>query len=221
MAPAITAAIITAVLGGIVLLLGARVARNATRYAAELQAAQRRRDTELAVLKEFSDSVTELTSAAGSYVFAVRHMEIPPGKTWKQFVDTLPEDQKRQRISLLMDLVVKREVSRALSSALPWADIREQYSIFDTWAGHFRDDQFQEATKLSNDHPNLTNNLIAVIGGRRRDLMATYPVAVPKPRRWWHRTAPIEEIAPETPDTPPVQQAAWVAEIPPSTEDEG
>jgi hypothetical protein len=212
------APIIGAIIGAIVVLVGARVARNATRYAAELQAAQRRRDSELIVLKEFNDSVTALISATGLYVFAVKHMGLPAGRTWEQFLGTLSDEKKQQRLSLLMDLVAKREVSRALSRGLPWDDLREQYTILDTWAGQFRDDRFGDLLQWGKEHPNITNDLIAAIGERTRLLLFTYPVSAPRGRHWWNRKAQSTESAQTT---PAVQQAGWVAEIPPNTAGEG
>jgi hypothetical protein len=102
--------IITAVIGGIVVLSGAFVARNATRYAAELQAAQRRRDSELAELKEFGDGVTSRVDATGKYMFALKQMKLPTDNvSFEQFVSGLSEPQRQRRISHLLEIQDKRE----------------------------------------------------------------------------------------------------------------
>ena len=167
------------VIGAIVVLLGAIVARNATRYAAELEAAQRRRDSQLVELKEFSDSVTALIAATAKYVFVLHDMDLPTDADYAHVVSGLPEPQRQKRMSLLLDIVDKRERSRALSSGIPWENIREQYMIIDTFAILFRDHKIVEALAWSNEHTDITMTLVALIGERRRELLAS-----PKPRRW-------------------------------------
>jgi uncharacterized membrane-anchored protein YhcB (DUF1043 family) len=192
------ATIIGALIGALVVLVGARVARNATRYAAELQAGQRRKESELAELKEFGDSVAGLIAATGGYVFVLKHLAADPSN-FEQWLAGLPERHKQQRIALLMQIAATRERSRSLSCGLPWDNVRERYDVLDSLASLLRDDMIAEAFAWGNEHPDTADNLITVIGERRRELLAAYPVSAPGPRRWWERARQVGEIESNTP----------------------
>jgi hypothetical protein len=179
--------VITAVIGGIVVIAGALVARSATRHAARLQALQRRHDSDLGVLKEFNEGVLALVYATGKYEFTVKHMASGSGGSFQkseQFLSGLSEEQKELRMTLLLQIVECRERVRFLSSGLPWDDIREQYLTGDTFASLLRDDKLDEAFAWSAANPDVVQKLVELIGERRRKLLASYPTSVPKPPGW-------------------------------------
>lgn len=62
----------SAIFAGILGLFGAHVGKNATRYAANLQAAQRRHDLEIARLERARDDLMAAATAAQSYAWYVK-----------------------------------------------------------------------------------------------------------------------------------------------------
>jgi hypothetical protein len=116
-------AILTAIIGAVVVIAGAFVARNATHYAAELEAVQRRRDAELQDLLEFRDALVDALHAMGEYVFVLRHIALPHEPAFERLSEESPGLERRMRH--LLPLIGKRERLRNLAIGLLWEDLRE------------------------------------------------------------------------------------------------
>ena len=169
--------ILTAIIGAVVVIAGAVVARNATHYAAELEAAQRRRDAELQDLLEFRDALIEALHALGEYLFVLKHMVLPKETGLEQFGKESPDTETR--IRHLIPLIGKRERLRNLAIGLLWEDIRECYQPFDDLITLLRDDKVVEALALHEAQPEMADQLVHLIGERRRSLVASYPTSAP------------------------------------------
>ncbi len=176
--------ILTAIIGAVVVMTGAFVARNATHYAAELQAVQRRRDAELQDLLEFRDALVEALHAMGEYLFVLRHMPLPREPAFERLSEESPGLERR--MSHLIPLVGKRERLRNLAIGLLWEDLREATRPLDNLIQLLRDDKVVEALALHEANPNMTDELVHLIGERRRQLVVEYPTSVAMtPFRYW------------------------------------
>ena len=176
--------ILTAVIGAVVVILGAMVARNATHYTAELQAVQRRRDAELQDLLEFRDAVVDALHALGEYLFVLKHMALPNEAAFERLTDASPVLERRMKH--LLPLVGERERLRNLAIGLLWEDLREAAKPLDELIGLLRDDKVVEALALHEADPEVADRLVHLIGERRRQLVTSYPTSVPMtPFRYW------------------------------------
>ena len=176
--------VLTAVIGAVVVITGAFVARNATHYAAELQAVQRRRDAELQDLLEFRDALVDALHTLGEYLFVLRHMVLPHEPAFERFSDTSPDLQTRMKH--LLPLIGKRERLRSLAIGLLWEDLREATRPVDELIQLLRDDKVVEAFAVHEANPEMTDRLVHLIGERRRQLVESYPTSVPmSPLRYW------------------------------------
>lgn len=138
----------TAVIGAVVVLAGALVARSATRYAAGLEAAQRRRDAELISLREFRDVLIEVLA--------------------NQFLESI-EGYGGFRVSIAEQM----ERLRNLARCLPWPDLREAFDPLDRIlleAARPRD----AALRIDEDAM-LLENFVDRLADRHRQLVASYP----------------------------------------------
>ncbi len=164
------------------------VARNATHYAAELQAVQHRRDAELQDLLEFRDALVDALHALGEYLFVLRHMVLPHEPAFERIGDTSPDVERRMRH--LLPLIGKRERLRNLAIGLLWEDLREATRPVDELIQLLRDDKVIEAFAMHEAHPDMTDELVHLIGERRRELVESYPTSVPmSPLRYWPWTS--------------------------------
>lgn len=176
--------ILTAIIGAVVVIAGAFVARNSTHYAAELQAVQRRRDAELQDLLEFRDALVDALHAMGEYLFVLRHIALPHEPAFERLSDESPGIERRMRH--LIPLIGKRERLRNLAIGLLWEDLREATRPVDDLIQLLRDDKVVEAFAMHEANPNMTDQLVHLIGERRRQLVASYPTSVPMtPFRYW------------------------------------
>ena len=140
--------LVTAVIGAVVVLAGALVARSATRYAAGLEAAQRRRDAELISLREFRDVLIEVLA--------------------NQFLESI-EGYGGFRVSIAEQM----ERLRNLARCLPWPDLREAFDPLDRIlleAARPRD----AALRIDEDAM-LLENFVDRLADRHRQLVASYP----------------------------------------------
>lgn len=176
--------ILTAIIGAVVVIAGAIVARNATHYAAELEAVQRRRDAELQDLLEFRDALVDALHALGEYLFVLKHMALPHEGAFERLGVESPELDRRMKH--LIPLIGKRERLRSLAIGLLWEDLRDATRPLDDLIQLLRDDKVVEAFALHEANPNLADQLVHLIGERRRQLVVSYPTAVPMtPFRYW------------------------------------
>lgn len=187
--------ILTAIIGAVVVIVGAVVARNATHYAAELEAVQRRREAELQDLLEFRDAVVDALHALGEYLFVLKHMAIPNEAAFER----LSEDSSpvlERRMKHLLPLVGKRERLRNLAIGLLWEDLREATKPLDELIQLLRDDKVIEALALHEANPDMAEQLVHLIGERRRQLVTSYPTSVPMtPFRYWPSKTPRPDSA--------------------------
>ncbi len=176
--------ILTAIIGATVVIAGAFVARNSTHYAAELEAVQRRRDAELQDLLEFRDALVDALHALGEYLFVLRHMALPHEPAFERLSTESPELEMRMKH--LLPLIGKRERLRNLAIGLVWEDLREATRPLDDLIQLLRDDKVVEAIALHEANPDMTDQLVHLIGERRRQLVTSYPTSVPMtPFRYW------------------------------------
>ena len=176
--------VLTAIIGAIVVIAGAVVARNTTNYAAELEAVQRRRDAELQDLLEFRDALVDALHAMGEYLFVLRHMALPHEPAFERLGDESPVIERRMKH--LLPLIGKRERLRNLAIGLLWEDLREATRPLDDLIQLLRDDKVVEAFAMHEANPDMTDQLVHLIGERRRQLVASYPTSVPMtPFRYW------------------------------------
>jgi len=158
--------IITAVIGAAVVIAGAIVARNATRYAANLQAQKARHEAHVSILTEFIDAAVDAATAVQTYVHDVpkdlRAHEVDPDD-WpkvKPFFD--PALAKIQR-------------ARALSNSLIWPDVKSAwdqcddilYGVIegkdpDLWSKHLK------------TQPDSITRLMMIAGTKRADILESY-----------------------------------------------
>ena len=176
--------ILTAAIGAVVVIAGAFVARNATHYAAELEAVQSRREAELRDLLEFRDALVDALHAMGEYLFVLRHIALPHEPSFERLGGESPALEMRMKH--LLPLIGKRERLRNLAIGLLWEDLREATKPLDELIQLLRDDKVVEAFAVHEAHPDMTDQLVHLIGERRRELVETYPTSVPMtPFRYW------------------------------------
>lgn len=176
--------ILTAIIGAVVVIAGAFVARNSTHYAAELVAVQPRRDAELQDLLEFRDALVDALHAMGEHLFVLRHISLPHEPAFERLGDDSPGIERRMRH--LIPLIGKRERLRNLAIGLLWEDLREATRPVDNMIQLLRDDKVVVAFTTHEANPNMTDQLVHLIVERRRQLVASYPTSVPMtPLRYW------------------------------------
>ncbi|TDL11864.1 hypothetical protein EUA04_02460 [Mycolicibacterium obuense] len=165
--------LVTAVIGAVVVLAGALVARSATRYAAGLEAAQRRRDAELISLREFRDVLIEVLARVSAYRYALTRVarDTPAAdrpEAANQFLETI-KGYGGFRVSIAEEM----ERLRNLARCLPWPDLREAFDPLDRIlleAARPRD----AALRIDEDAM-LLENFVDRLADRHRQLVASYP----------------------------------------------
>jgi hypothetical protein len=86
----------------------------------------------------------------------------------------------------LLPLIGKRERLRNLAIGLLWEDLREATRPLDDLIQLLRDDKVVEAFAMHEANPDMTDQLVHLIGERRRELVVSYPTSVPMtPFRYW------------------------------------
>ena len=157
-------------------ILAALVARNATRYAANLQAAQRAHDAQLDHLDEVGSAVLEALTAVQSYVLTTHE--------WKD------EQKARVVFEVRLGKLLKTKtpaliaLSRAdfLAGGLIWDVLRVQCEralrrLKDVVDGPWEVADLVWDTAVS-ENPNIFTVATEAIYEQRRSLLADYPVRI-------------------------------------------
>ncbi|MEH3139530.1 MAG: hypothetical protein PGN37_04965 [Mycobacterium kyogaense] len=165
--------LITAVIGAVVVLTGALVARSATRYAAGLEAAQRRRDAELVSLREFRDVLIEVLARVSAYRYALTRVapDVPEHER--------PEEANRflERVEgyggFRVAMAEQLDRLRNLARCLPWEDLREAFDPLDRILREAA--RPREAALRIDEDALLLEGFIDRLADRHRELVASYP----------------------------------------------
>ncbi|MCV7420559.1 hypothetical protein H7K45_08405 [Mycobacterium yunnanensis] len=166
--------LLTAVIGAVVVLTGALVARGATRYAAQLQAAQRRRDAELVSLREFRDVLIGALGRLSAFRYALTQV-VSDGPAVQRF-----EEANRLLESVdgyggfRVEMAEHLERVRTLARCLVWADLREAFRPLDRIlleAARPRD-----AVVRIEQQSVLLEEFVSLLADRQRQLLEDYPV---------------------------------------------
>lgn len=166
---------ITAFVGAVVVLAGAVVARNATRYAAQLDAAQRRRDAELAHLREFRDVLLDALTYASVYRYALSRVpkDIDEQDRFDEAMQVL--EGSAGRSAFRIEVAESLERVRNLARGLLWPELREAFRPLDALLADV-DGPHEAAVRLDVD-PHILETFVAALTAQHRHLLQTYPVA--------------------------------------------
>jgi hypothetical protein len=171
-----------AVFAGILGLVGARVGRNATRYAAELQAgvnrenaelqaAQRCHDVEIAHLRDAEEALFAAATAIQSYTwYANERVKAGIPITTEEWIESR---------SLIDPAIHGAQKLRAIAPTLPSESLRDAYIAVERLifkVVHEGIDAWSESVK---NQPDPITRAISETAGEIRELLQTYPVEVP------------------------------------------
>ncbi len=165
--------LLTALTGAAVVFAGALVARAATQYAAELEAAQRRRDAEIAHLAEFRDAVIDALTSFAMYkhILARIPREDSKAATYKKAVLVL--EDIAGHAAFRTDAVPQLERVRNLARGLMWRDLRAAFEPLDALLSPAED---LLGTAINFDeNSDLIDSFVVLVANRQRDLIETYP----------------------------------------------
>ena len=159
-----------ALFGGILALVGARVGREATKYAANLQAAQRHRDIELARLERARDELSTAATAVQTFAWYVdESVRVKALISHEEWQESRP---------FIEPAVIGAQRLRAIAPTLPSESLRNAYQEVDQLimavVGGSEDgtDIWHEAT--SNQPDEITRAMTATADEIKR-LYDTYP----------------------------------------------
>lgn len=173
-----------AVFGGILGLFGARIGRNATRYSAQLQAAQRRRDVEIAHLHDAEQALFAAATAIQSYTwYADERVKLGAPITPDEWVDSR---------SLTEPAIQAAQKLRALAPTLPSESLRDAYIDVERLIFKIVREGVGVWNESVRSQPDPITRAISATAGEIRYLLQTYPAEVPK--------------KPASPQTPEKQQ---------------
>lgn len=165
--------LLTALVGAVVVIGGARVARGATQYAAELGAAQRRRDAEIAHLAEFRDAVIDALTSFAMYKRALAR--IPPEDSKEATYEKagVALEDVAGHAAFRTDIVPQLERVRNLARGLMWQDLRAAFEPLDAMISP-ADDLLGTAINM-NENSELIDSFVVLVADRQRELIETYP----------------------------------------------
>jgi hypothetical protein len=166
--------LLTALIGAVVVLTGALVARGATHYAAELDAAQHRRDAELVSLREFRDVLLNALGRLSAFQYAMSRVapDTPAGQRFEEanrFLEGI-EGYGGFRVEMAEHL----ERLRNLARCLVWADLREAFGPLDQIL-HEAARPREAAVRIEQDAA-LLEDFVSLLADRQRQLLEDYPV---------------------------------------------
>lgn len=166
--------IITAFVGAVVVLAGAVVARNATRYAAQLDAAQRRRDAELTHLREFRDVLLDALTYASVYRYALSRVpdDVDEQDRFGEAMRVLEGDGGRSAFRI--EVAESLERLRNLAKGLLWPDLRDAFRPLDAVLAEVGGPH--EAAMRIDDDPEVLETFVAALTAQHRHLLESYPV---------------------------------------------
>jgi hypothetical protein len=165
--------LVTAAIGAAVVFAAALISRASTNYAAELSAAQRRRDAEIAHLGEFRNALIEALTSFATY----RHIlgRIPAADlkavAYERAVEALEEVGGYSQFRV--DTVLQLERVRNLAMGLMWPDLRSEFEPLDALLSP-RDDLLGTAINAT-ENADLIEAFVVMVARRQRTLIETYP----------------------------------------------
>jgi hypothetical protein len=157
---------ITAVIGAVVVIAGAIVARNATRYAANLNAQQARNQAHVSILSEFIETALDAVTAVQSYVHGV------PRDLRQHIVD----EEDWPKVKPMFDpALIKIQRARALSNSLIWPDVQTAWNeCYEFLYGVIEGDDPDLWSKHTKNQPDSITRLLAISGQNRADILKSY-----------------------------------------------
>jgi len=175
-----------AIFAGILGLVGARIGRNATQYSAELQAsvskatteysadlqaAQRRRDVELAQLRDAQAELLTAATAVQSFVwYAEKRVKLGIPITTEEWVASRP---------LLEPAIHGAQRLRAIAQTLPSDSLRDVYVEVERLIFRVVRDGIDEWHKSVENQPDAITRAVSATAGEIRELLQTYPGEAP------------------------------------------
>lgn len=161
-----------AIFAGILGLIAAHVGKNATQYAANLQAAQRRRDVEIAQLREAQEHLMRAAIACQSFTW---HVDKPARLRTK-----VSEKDWDLMLPHLEPAVHAAQRLRALAPTLPTESLRNAYIeveelIMAVGSGSDDDDLPDPWGEATNNQPDPITRAIQATADEIRRLYDTYP----------------------------------------------
>jgi hypothetical protein len=171
--------IVTAVMATVTALVTARTQRRTARYNADLQAAQKQRDNEIAHLVEFRNELMGTVGAAQRAVYYIKTSQRRPlDNIVKDAIDHLP--------SSVLDIYEKKERLRTLAGALIWPEIQVVYAIVREPFDDIPQQKTDAWAKAMVEDPNLFTMAINTLGVLHAKLLREYPVTVDEPPTGLH-----------------------------------
>jgi hypothetical protein len=166
--------IITAFVGAVVVLAGAVVARNATRYAAKLDAAQRRRDAELVHLREFRDALVDALTYVSVYRYALSRVaqDISEQDRFDEAMRLLEDTGGRSAFRI--EVTESLERLRNLALGLLSEELREAFGPLGALLTEI--DSPHEAAIRIDDDPDVLDAFAVALAAHHRHLLQSYPV---------------------------------------------
>lgn len=165
--------IITAFVGAVVVLAGALVARNATRHAAELAAAQRRRDAELAHFREFRDVLIDALTYASVYRYALGRVAPETGEQDRFDAAMRVLEHHGGRAAFRIEIAEILERLRILSDGLLWPELRDAFRPIG--AALIAVESPHEAAIRIDEDPQMLETFVAALTAHHRNLLQSYP----------------------------------------------
>lgn len=167
--------LLTALTGAIVVLSGTLIARAATRYAAGLQAAQRRRDAEIAHLAEFRDAVIDALTSFAIFKHSLARITREDSKEATYEKAGVALEDIAGHSAFRTDTIPQLERVRNLARALMWEDLRAAFEPLEALLSP-ADDLLGTAIKLD-ENSQLIDTFVELVASRQRALIENYPCA--------------------------------------------
>lgn len=165
--------VLTALVGAAVVFAAALVARAATQYAAELEAAQRRRDAEIAHLAEFRDAVIDALTSFAVYKHILARIPREGSKPATYEKAVLAVEDIAGHAAFRTDAVPQLERVRNLARGLMWQDLRAAFEPLNALLCPV-DNLLGTAINLD-ENSDLIDSFVLLVANRQRDLIETYP----------------------------------------------
>ena len=160
---------VLAIVGGVI---AAEIGRRGTRYAADLEARQAGRETQVSILTDFLDTVLNTAQAVQAYAFGV------------------PAEQRRQRLhaghwaevhALFEPALMAVHRASVLSKSLLWPDITAAYGTCDEFflkviRGTDEEAELQSWGEVLYNEDSPIAVVVDLVGDRRREVLAGYRV---------------------------------------------
>lgn len=161
-----------AVFGGILGLVAAHIGRNATKYSAELQAAQRRRDVEIAHLRDAEQALFTAATAIQSYTWYA-------DERVKSGLPIAPDEWVDSR-SLTEPAIQAAQKLRAIAPTLPSESLRSAFIDVERLIFKIVREGVDVWNESVRNQPDPITRAISATADELRHLLLTYPPEVPE-----------------------------------------